>query len=60
MTYENGDILEAVPGAAVLGNGLLILEDKRNLDDAGSASPHKGLAKGGMRHGTDHELLWVR
>lgn len=52
--------MEAVPGTAVLGNRLLVLEHKGNLDNAGSASAHEGLAKGGMRHGAHHELLGMR
>lgn len=59
-TYENRNVLEAVPGAAIIGERLSILENKGNLNDTCKTSSHQGVTKHGVRHGADHQLLRVR
>lgn len=59
-TYENGNVLEAVPRAAIVRQRLRILQNKRDFNDSCHASGHKGIAKHGVRHGANHQLLRVR
>lgn len=58
-TYKDGNVLEAVPGTAALVQRLFVLENKGNLNDTGDTDGHERLAKHGVCHGADHELLGV-
>ena len=59
-TYEDGDVLEAVRLRAILTEAALILQHKGDLDDARQARRHQGVPEHLVRHGTDHEVLWMR
>ena len=57
---KTGNVLEAVPRAAALVQRLFVLEDKGDFNDTSHTNSHQRLAKHGVRHGADHELLRMR
>lgn len=58
-SYKNRNELEAIPRTAIVGQRLSVLQNKGNFNDACEAGSHQSVAKHGMGHGADHQLLRV-
>lgn len=58
-TYKNRDELKAVPRTTIVSQRLSILQDKGNFNNTCKTGSHQSIAKHGMGHGADHQLLRV-
>ena len=58
-TYENRQVLEAIPRTSVFRKRLLVFEDEGDLDNSSDAHSHQGIPKHGVSRCADHEFLWV-
>src|SRR5438045_876512 len=59
-TYKRGNVLEAIGLAlAITGvfNGVAITQHKGHFDNARQARGHKGVAKNGVYHGAELQVL---
>src|SRR6478609_7700701 len=57
LTYINWEVLEAAPRTSIFGHGLVVLENKGDLDDTSDTSTHEGVTEHGVGRGADHEVL---
>ena len=60
VTYENGNVLEAIRLPSILRNTHLIPEHKGNLDNPRQPRRHQGISKRRVHRGTCVQLLRMR